>query len=99
MGQTIVVDTEVVGSAVIFSTDRSITGQDGASYSSAADADVDERFPGRLAARLFELEGSLESVFVASNQVVVSGGGGWSDSRVESLRRVIAEFFLFYRES
>lgn len=96
MGQAIEVQATVVDDVAIFSTDRSITGQDGVSYDSAEAAGRDDRFPGRLASRLYERDGSLTSVFVASNQVVVRREGGWGEASAAALSDVIEEFFLFY---
>ena len=97
MGQTIEVATTLVGESAIFSTDRSITGQDGVSYVTAAAAEADDRFPGRLASELFDAVDGLTSVFVASNQVVVTRNGGWDDDTSAAAASVIQDFFLFYR--
>ena len=96
MGQAIQVESARVGDTAIFSTDRSITGQDGVSYASADEAGADERFPGKLASRLFEADGSLTSVFVASNQVVAGREGGWDGDAITAVSTVIGDFFLFY---
>jgi hypothetical protein len=96
MGQAIEVETREIGEAAVFSTDRSITGQDGVSYASRDEAEADDRFPGRLAARLYASDEALASIFVASNQVVAGRDGGWDESSRETAEKVIAEFFLFY---
>ena len=96
MGQAIEVDAVAFGDVVIYSTDRSITGQDGVSYFSAEAADQDDRFPGRLASRLFAAESGLLSIFLASNQVVVKRDGGFDQDAADSLSAVIGDFFLFY---
>ena len=96
MGQTIEVEAAQVGDVVIFTTDRSVTGQDGVSYESAASADEDVRFPGLLASRLYAADESLTTVFVASNQVVVGRDGGWDDASIGALSKLISDFFLFY---
>lgn len=99
MGQAIEVEVAVVDDVAIFSTDRSITGQDGVAYPSAAAAEADSRFPGRLAARLYARDGDLRSVFVASNQVVARKDGGWDKAAAAELSEVIEDFFLFYPEA
>ncbi len=96
MGQAIEVDTAVVGDAAIFTTDRSITGQDGVSYDSAEAAGADERFPGMLAARLYQSDEGLGSVFVASNQVVAQRDAGWDETATAAAATIIEDFFLFY---
>jgi hypothetical protein len=96
MGQAIRVESARVDDVVIFTTDRSITGQDGVSYASTEDAAADDRFPGRLAARLFDGDPATSSVWVASNLVVVKRDGGWDDEGVEAVSGVIGDFFLFY---
>lgn len=96
MGQRIQVRPTVVGVAAIFDTDRSITGQDGTSYESAEDAASDDRFPGRLAARLFQAGLGIETVWVASNTVVVTRGDDWDDTAVEAAGGVIEAFFVYY---
>ncbi len=96
MGQVIEVQAAEMGDVVIFTTDRSVTGQDGASYPSAAAANEDVTFPGLLASRLYEGDASLTSIFVASNAVVARRDGGWDEPAITALSRVISDFFLFY---
>lgn len=97
MGQTIkVLGTTLVGDVAIIDTDRSITGQDGSSYASAADSAND--FPGHLATRLFERVDGVNHVFVASNQVVLGREGGWDDKSLATATEVVSDFFVFYDE-
>ena len=96
MGQAIEVQAAEVGDVVIFTTDRSVTGQDGVSYPTVAAANEDATFPGLLASRLYDEDELVTNVFVASNLVVVGRGGGWDESAVAALSRVISGFFLFY---
>lgn len=96
MGQAIEVDPQVIGDVAIFSTDRGLTGQDGAGYESAAEAAADDRFPGRLAQRLFASDDRLDSVWIASNSAVLRRPGGWDDAVVTSAAGVISGFFLYY---
>jgi hypothetical protein len=97
MGQPIELSTTVLGDVLLADTDRSVTGQDGTAYASGEEAAADERFPGRLAAALFEIDAAVDSVFVASNQVVARRGGGWDDAAVGAVTRLIEDFFIFYR--
>lgn len=96
MGQIINVKPDVLGDVALFDMDRSITGQDGTAYESAAAAEADPSFPGRLANRLFAIDGSIDHVFVASNQVVARRTGGWSPAAVKVSSDTISEFFVFY---
>lgn len=96
MGQRIEVRPTIVGNTAIFDTDRSITGQDGTSYGSADDAANDLRFPGRLAARLFAADEGVDSVWIASNTIVINRTEDWSDEAGESAAGTIASFFLYY---
>jgi hypothetical protein len=98
MGKPIAVETKgVVGDIAVFDTDRSVTGQDGAAFATAAAAADAGTIPGRLAARLFETVPGLSHVFVASSQVVLRRSGGWDDTTVAAAGDVIAGFFVFYR--
>jgi hypothetical protein len=97
MGQIINVTGTVTGDSAIFEADRSLSGQDGGSFESI-DATVDNTtFPARLAARVFEADAAVTSVFTGSNGVVVRRDGGWSDTDVTRIGSVIEEFFVFYR--
>jgi hypothetical protein len=96
MGQAIQVEAKPIGRTVVFETDRSITGQDGTSYDSAEAAASDDRFPGQLAQRLFAVDDELDTVWVASNTVVIERSAGWDDETSQSMAGVIADFFRFY---
>lgn len=94
MGQIINVTTNVLDDVALFDTDRTITGQDGSAYGSAAEAD--STFPGRLAHRLFGVDPSIVHVFVASNQAVIRRNGGWPPAALKVASDTISEFFVFY---
>jgi len=96
VGQRIQVQPTIVDTTAIFDTDRSITGQNGISYASLEDAEGDHRFPGRLAKRILESDGAIESVWVASNTIIVKRGDGWTDAASVSVSDVIEGFFLYY---
>lgn len=95
MGQSIEVEATVVDDIALFSTDRALTGQDGASFSSSEELD-ESSLPRALAHRLFSDVPAIDHVFVASNQVVVRRPHGWDDHVVDAASRVISDFFLFY---
>lgn len=95
MGQRIEVAASVVDDIAMFDTDRTITGQDGISFSSAETIESTD-FAAQLAERLFSEVPGIDHVFVASNQVVVRRPHGWDDRVVETATGVITSFFLFY---
>ena len=97
MGQTIQIwDTNVVADVLLVSTDRSLTGQDGESYTSGQAVGPGAIFPAQLAARLFESDRSIDHVYVMSNVLSIRRSGAWDDSSIASARDVVASFFLFY---
>jgi hypothetical protein len=97
MGQPISVSARTIDDVVVFDTDRSITGQDGAAFASAEEAGARPGwFPAELAARLFAADGAVDHVFVASNQVVVRRRGGWSDDDRDGAAAIVSGFFLHY---
>ena len=99
MGQSIVIEsTETVDDSVIVTMNRSLTSQVGEGYDSLADADAGDSFGALLAARLFEVDGSIERVYVASNTVVLKYPGRLDDAVVSSLSSAIEDLFLFYPE-
>ena len=99
MGQPIQVETTTLGDVVIFDTDRSITGQDGAAYASRADAEASDLCLDSLAVHLFDADGGVNHVFVASNQVVVRRNTDWTESEAAAAADVVANFFLYYPEA
>ena len=97
MGQSIVIQSiETVDDSIIVTMNRSLTSQVGEGYDSQADADAGESFGAVLAARLFQADGSIERVYVASNTVVVKLPSGTDDAALTSLSTVIENLFLFY---
>ncbi len=97
MGQPITVaDITVAGDLAAFDADRSITGQDGVSFDSAAAATESSGYPAELAARIFETDSGVDHVFVASNQTVVRRDGAWDDASVRAIAAVIEAFFVVY---
>ncbi len=95
MGQSIEVQATVFDDVALFNTDRALTGQDGASFSSSEELDG-SGFPSRLAHQLFTEVPAIDHVFVASNQVVVRRPHGWDDHVVDTATRVISNLFRFY---
>ena len=95
MGQRIVLRTSaVIGDVAIFDTDRTISGQDGESFTSVEAARNGISFSARLAERLFESDDAIDSVFVQSNAVTIRRAGGWGST--DEAGAVIEGFFEFY---
>lgn len=95
MGQSITVSSMVISDVAIFDTDRSITGQDGQSYSSAADGATP---PEQLANRLFAADPAVDHVHVLSNTVSVRREGGWPDAALAAAGEIVSDLFVFYQE-
>jgi hypothetical protein len=96
MGQPIEVSTTVLGDVLLLSGDRSITGQDGTGYADADAAEADDRFPGRLAGRIFAADPAVRRVFVASSEIVVRRDGGWDDDAAGRVADAVSRFFVHY---
>lgn len=96
MGQPITVDSKPWDTVCVFTTDRSITGQDGDGYDSAEAAESSAEFSARLAARLFALDGEIDHVYVASNDVVVRRSVAWDEASVAAATTTIENLFLHY---
>jgi hypothetical protein len=87
----------IVGDVAVFDSDRSLTGQDGAGFDSAA-ANASTIAPALLAQRLFAADAEIAHVFVASSQVVVRRRAGWDDAARDRAAGVITAFFVHYPE-
>ena len=97
MGQPItVLSTTVEAGVVAFHTDRAITGQDGARFSSGDDAAEAGTIPGALASKLFTADEAINHVFIASNQVVVGRADGWDEASLAIAAEMVTTFFVFY---
>lgn len=97
MGQRIEIESSVVvDDSVIVTTNRSLTGADGEGYSSSEQASSASTFGGKLATDLFESDGGINRVYVASNVVVIQRSGRWKPKAVEGISSVIQDFFLYY---
>ncbi|MCP4226243.1 MAG: hypothetical protein GY773_23145, partial [Actinomycetia bacterium] len=73
----------------VFTTDRVLTGQDGARFSSLEEAKTATGFPALLAANLFEGDDATDTVFVAGNDVIVGRTDRWSAADIETARSTI----------
>ena len=94
MGQTVVVNNAVeMGDLLLVDTDRSFTGQDGMALSPESPG---EAVPGLLANGLFEVDPSLDHVYVLQNTITIRRSGGWDDESRAAVLDVVEKFLLFY---
>lgn len=93
MGQRIEVRPLALGEVAIFDTDRSITGQDGHTFTGPVQS---EGIPASLANRLFANDPEIEHVHVLSNTVSVRRLGGWSEADLARAAEVVSNLFVFY---
>jgi hypothetical protein len=97
VGQKIEITSAVtIGDVAVYDTDRSLSGQDGERYRSAAEAETGTTIPADLSRRLFANDEAVISVYVTSNVVTVERTGGWDGDALDSTGSVITDFFLFY---
>ncbi|MEA2003129.1 MAG: hypothetical protein U9N84_14740 [Actinomycetota bacterium] len=96
MGQSINVTSKQLDGFCVFSTDRSISGQDGAGFGSVEEAAAGTDFPASLAERLFTSDPAIDHVYVASNDVIVRRAASWDTTSVDSASATISELFRFY---
>jgi ferredoxin--NADP+ reductase len=94
MGQRIEVAAVSMGLVALFSTDRSITGQDGVGFS--PDSINGEGPPTELARRLFQADTSIDHVYVLSNTVSVRRQAEWDDDSLDDAAGVISGLFIHY---
>lgn len=96
MGQRLTVSATPIGSVAVFSTDRSVTGQDGAVFT--RDGPSSGGPASAIAAALFAGDPQIDHVFVASNTVSVRRAVSWDGSALGHAADVIAELFVHYPE-
>lgn len=100
MGQTIEIDAVVeVDGVLVVSTDRSLTGQDGETYSPGLSISPDSTFPARLADLLLAADADIDHVYVMSNVISIRRRGGWDPEARAAAEATIASFFRFYPEA
>ena len=93
MGQTIQINkVTTLGRVLIIDADRSLTGQDGESFTGRQTASHVDTIAAQLAVRLFE----ADYIHVMSNAVSVRRRTDWSDAGADAASAVVAEFFRVY---
>jgi ferredoxin/flavodoxin---NADP+ reductase len=93
MGQTISVKATPVGNVAIFDLDRSLTGQDGVTFTEPPRGDSP---PAVLARRLWEADGQVDSVYILSNTVSVHRESGWDSDGLATASEIITNLFVFW---
>lgn len=97
MGQTIEIKSaKPIERVLLIDTDRSLTGQDGESFTGRQIAAQDDTFPAKLAVRLFEADPEIDYVHVMSNAISVRRRTDWDDASREAAAKVVSEFFRVY---
>lgn len=99
MGLQIEVEHVRLGDVVIFDTDRSLSGQEGETFSDAETAGASDTFPARLAADLFAARPEIKSVYVYSNTVSVRGPGEWTSEQADLCGGVIRNCLVHYDQN
>ncbi len=97
MGQTIQINkVTTLGRVLIIDADRSLTGQDGESFTGRQTASHVDTIAANLAVRLFEADTEVDYIHVMSNAVSVRRRTDWSDTNADAASAVVAEFFRVY---
>lgn len=100
MGQPIeVLKATTLGDVAVFDTDRSLTGMDGYSFASLAEAGAGASLAASLAERIFVAEPTISNVYIYSNTVSVRRPGGWQGESRNAVARIVSQFFIFYEEN
>lgn len=98
MGQSINVSSKQLDDFCVFTTDRSIGGQDGARFGSVEEAQAGSDFAASLAELLFTADPAIDNIYVASNDVIVRRLAAWDTASVDSAVTTISNLFRFYGE-
>ena len=93
MGQLIEVEAKWFGDVALFDLDRSLTGQDGLVFIGPP---PDGDWTSVLARRLFEADGSLDTVYVLSNTVSIRRSEPWDEKTVGRAADIIEKLFVHY---
>lgn len=93
MGQLINVTATAIGHTAVFDLDRSLTGQDGRTFTAAPDPGDP---PATLASRLFHADADITSVHILSNTVTISRGESWESEALDTTTDVITNLFIVY---
>lgn len=93
MGQRITVSATPIGDVAVFDLDRSLTGQDGLTFTTPPEGSTP---PATLARRLFETDGGIDSIHVLSNTVTLRRGVEWTEDDIRQASDVITNLFVYW---
>jgi hypothetical protein len=96
MGQSLTVESKQVDGFCVFTTDRVITGQDGARFESQEEAEGASGFPASLARSLFEGDSEIDHVYVAFSEVIVRRSEAWDSANIAAAAATITDMYRFY---
>lgn len=96
MGQSVAVESKQVDGFCVFTTDRVITGQDGARFESQEETEGATGFPASLARSLFENDSDIDHVYVAASEVIVRRATAWDPATIASAASTITDMYRFY---
>ena len=97
MGQNVEIkDSVTLGEVLVIDTDRSFTGQDGHAITPVSNGDG---VPGKLAARLFDLNLGIDHVYVLQNTVTVRRDSPWDDESAAAVSDVTGSFLRHYPDT
>ena len=98
MGQIIDVNLIHIGKQVILDLNRSISSQEGISYSNIAEASLDRTFCGDLALQLFQRFETINSIYIQSNIVTISFSHNLGTD-TEHIKELVSQFFIYYQDT
>ena len=98
MGQIIDVKLNHIGKQVILDLNRSISSQEGISYSNIAEASLDRTFCGDLALQLFQRFETINSIYIQANIVTISFSHNLGTD-TEHIKELVSQFFIYYQDT
>ncbi len=93
------VDHSLLGDVALFDTDRSLSGQEGETFSDPESAKQSGTFPGKVAASLLAGISAIESIYVFSNTISVKRSGGWTVDRLEEAAGIVRNSLIHYENN
>ncbi len=96
MGQLIEVDHLLLDDVAVFDTDRSLSGQEGETYTLDSAPESSGTFPGLVAGELFGSLPSVVSVYVFSNTISIRSSGAWTSEQVSIATGIIRNSLVHY---
>lgn len=97
MGQVIEVKTTKLNKTIIFDLNRSVSGQEGMTFSNISEASLISDVSGKLALKLFQDIEDIETIFIQSNIVTVNFHRNIGNDASE-VENTLKNFFIFYKD-